>query len=309
MPNWKSLIPHRDNEEAPVPDEVWAPPARYSDEPSPKTTAELEHPEPAVGTVPIGNGATPAYDDEAPTEERTYDYSSDATGHVRDAADANVQGDDAEDGDPCPTCGHIVPPVRELLADTLSRVATRAPEVFATFYGSLFDERPDLAEMFPADLDDPGSDPSGGGHAQRERLLNASVAVASHYNPRNPESMAALNAALDKMGATHGESRMTVAGPRVAGWPPAAVAAGIRRGEQAPHRHATQVPGRLVDADAHGGVVDRADVRGGPDGRDADPRGAEARAVTDDGCGLLHRPDRAMVPNSWRLHLSGLAPA
>jgi hemoglobin-like flavoprotein len=216
MPNWKSLIPHRDNEEAPVPDEVWAPPARYSDEPSPKTTAELEHPEPAVGTVPIGNGATPAYDDEAPTEERTYDYSSDATGHVRDAADANVQGDDAEDGDPCPTCGHIVPPVRELLADTLSRVATRAPEVFATFYGSLFDERPDLAEMFPADLDDPGSDPSGGGHAQRERLLNASVAVASHYNPRNPESMAALNAALDKMGATHGESRMTVADPE---WP------------------------------------------------------------------------------------------
>lgn len=128
----------------------------------------------------------------------------------------DVPDDQDDEGDPCPTCGRVTPPARWFLADTLARVSTRAPQVFATFYASLFSVRPDLAKMFPVDLADPSSDPSGGGHAQREKLLAAVAAVATHYNPSDPAAIAGLNDALDKMGTTHGESRMAVDDPD---WP------------------------------------------------------------------------------------------
>lgn len=131
---------------------------------------------------------------------------------ITDADDPAAEGE----GDPCPTCGQVTPPARWFLADTLAQVSTRAPQVFATFYASLFSIRPDLARLFPVDLADPNSDPSGGGYTQREKLLAAVAAVATHYNPSSPASIAALNDALDKMGTTHGESRMSVADPD---WP------------------------------------------------------------------------------------------
>ena len=135
------------------------------------------------------------------------------------AAMANAEGDadaDEDDGAPCPTCGRMIPPARHFLADTLAQVSTRAPVVIATFYGRLFDRREDIGELFErmgidtAQLTDPNSDPRQGPAGQRDKLLAAATAVASHYNPGSKKSMQALDSALDKMGATHGESRMTL---------------------------------------------------------------------------------------------------
>lgn len=140
-----------------------------------------------------------------------------APSDLRQAYDANVAETEAGvHPASCPTCGQDVPPVRVMLSDTLTRVSTRSAEMVAAFYARLFEQRADLAEMFPPDLIDATSAPESGGYVQRERLLNAAVAVASHFNPGNDESMAALNSALDRMGADHGDNRMTVADPE---WP------------------------------------------------------------------------------------------
>jgi hemoglobin-like flavoprotein len=170
---------------------------------------EYEEDVPVILPDQTARGSDLQYDDPAynePTPAR-------ALSPVRAAADANAVAE-PEDYDWCPTCGRATPTIRELLSDTLNQVATRAPQVFGRFYERVFSERPDLEEMFPAELTDPDS--SGAGKAQREKLLNASVAVATHYNPDSPDSMRALNAALDDMGAKHGESRFSVADPD---WP------------------------------------------------------------------------------------------
>jgi hemoglobin-like flavoprotein len=220
MRSLRSLITGQPDEpeETPVTptDDPW-----QNDWPGDPTTANLQAPPTQHRAAPDAGANPPVVHpedlrasaaDHVHALHRPGDTGTQLAAPVRAAADANAEADeDADDTVPCPTCGALIPPVRHYLSDTLSLVATRAPLVFSTFYGRLFVKRPDLADMFPEDLADPDSDPSGAGHAQREKLVAAATAVASHFNPSSPRSMVALNKALDDMGAKHGESRFTVA--------------------------------------------------------------------------------------------------
>jgi hemoglobin-like flavoprotein len=211
MPSWLNRKTKTDGnppEEESTVSTSWTPPPGYGDG-DPSTTVNLMR----VPGAHLPDSELDAGADDEVVDPRATDPDIAVAQGVRQAADANYaeRGADSDEGEHCPTCGHATPPVRAFLEDTLQQVSTRAPVVFASFYARLFDQRPDLAELFPADLTDPESDPEGGGHAQREKLVGAASAVASHFNSGNPDSMAGLNKALDQMGGTHGEARMTVA--------------------------------------------------------------------------------------------------
>ena len=100
---------------------------------------------------------------------------------------------------------------QRLLKESLDLVAPVADQLIAAFYHRLFTEQPQVRSMFPAAME-----------TQRERLLNAIIAVVTHYD--HPEN---LLPALTAMGKRHqvvspqfgdrGVQAVGVAVPRVAG--------------------------------------------------------------------------------------------
>lgn len=81
-----------------------------------------------------------------------------------------------------------------LINESLAVVAPRAPELVAVFYGQLFDKHPEVRAMFPTDM-----------APQRDQLLKAIVALATHYN--QPVELAP---ALTAMGRSHGARGVTI---------------------------------------------------------------------------------------------------
>jgi len=76
---------------------------------------------------------------------------------------------------------------QRLLKESLDLVAPVADQLIAAFYDRLFTDHPDVRPMFPAVME-----------TQRERLLNAVIAVVTHYD--HPEN---LLPALTAMGKRH----------------------------------------------------------------------------------------------------------
>jgi hemoglobin-like flavoprotein len=74
-----------------------------------------------------------------------------------------------------------------LLTESLSLVAPVADDLVRAFYVQLFDDYPQVRSMFPVVMD-----------LQRERLLNALIALVTHYD--HPEQ---LVPALTAMGRKH----------------------------------------------------------------------------------------------------------
>lgn len=81
-----------------------------------------------------------------------------------------------------------------LLRQSLEMVAPEADQLVAMFYHRLFEEHPEIRQMFPADMT-----------AQRERLLVAVLALVSHY-----DEPAALLSALTTMGQRHAKHGVTL---------------------------------------------------------------------------------------------------
>jgi methyl-accepting chemotaxis protein len=76
---------------------------------------------------------------------------------------------------------------QRLLKESLDLVAPVADQLIAAFYHRLFTEHPEVRPMFPPVLD-----------TQRERLLNAIIALVTHFD--HPEN---LLPALNAMGRRH----------------------------------------------------------------------------------------------------------
>jgi hemoglobin-like flavoprotein len=106
---------------------------------------------------------------------------------------------------PCPTCRGrgVVPTVADLLQESIALVQD-GDLVVRAFYASLVERAPHLVPLFPADLitATAGEEGSPGAH-QRERLLAAIVALATHYDDTDPEAMAYINRAARTFGEHH----------------------------------------------------------------------------------------------------------
>jgi len=76
---------------------------------------------------------------------------------------------------------------QRLLKESLDLVAPVADQLIAAFYQRLFTEHPEVRSMFPAAME-----------TQRERLLNAVIALVTHFD--QPEN---LLPALNSMGRRH----------------------------------------------------------------------------------------------------------
>jgi len=116
--------------------------------------------------------------------------------------------------DDCPTCRGTgkVRTITDLLRESLGTLGTN-PEhhdrFVATFYSRLFKLAPQLAEgdLFPPDLTDVEAEPDGRGKAQRDRLLEALLALGSTYDPDDPKAMRKLDAKLEAFGRMHAAFR------------------------------------------------------------------------------------------------------
>jgi hemoglobin-like flavoprotein len=71
------------------------------------------------------------------------------------------------------------------------------------FYRQLFTHAPYLTAIFPADLAEPQADPHGRGKGQRDKLLNALVALGTTYDPDDREAMKVLDQHLALFGRSH----------------------------------------------------------------------------------------------------------
>lgn len=87
----------------------------------------------------------------------------------------------------------------DLLRESVALIGDHGDDVVREFYGRLLDAAPGLAELFPADL--LAEDAAKG---QRDKLLQALVALAKLYDPENAEQMTILDAHLVAFGRSHG---------------------------------------------------------------------------------------------------------
>jgi hemoglobin-like flavoprotein len=87
----------------------------------------------------------------------------------------------------------------DLLRESVALIGQHGDDVVREFYHRLLDVAPGLAELFPSDL--LGDDALKG---QRDKLLQALVALATLYDPENSEQMAILDTHLATFGRSHG---------------------------------------------------------------------------------------------------------
>jgi hemoglobin-like flavoprotein len=92
--------------------------------------------------------------------------------------------------------------VNDLLRESIALLEGNEDAVIREFYARLLNAAPDLAPLFPRDLlTDDAID------HQRDRLLSAIVALATHYDPDNDAAMATLDTALASYGRAHSAFR------------------------------------------------------------------------------------------------------
>jgi hemoglobin-like flavoprotein len=87
----------------------------------------------------------------------------------------------------------------DLLRESVALIGDHGDDVVREFYGRLLDAAPGLAELFPADL--LTEDAAKG---QRDKLLQALVALANLYDPESAERMTILDTRLAAFGLSHG---------------------------------------------------------------------------------------------------------
>jgi hemoglobin-like flavoprotein len=102
--------------------------------------------------------------------------------------------------------------VNDLLSESLALLGDSTDDVVGVFYESLLRIAPHLAALFPPDLFDPLSEPPTEanprtGRGQRDKLVAALAALASSYDPDDPEKMAILDTHLAAFGRSHGAFR------------------------------------------------------------------------------------------------------
>jgi hemoglobin-like flavoprotein len=106
--------------------------------------------------------------------------------------------------EPCPHCGGtgFMPGISDYLRESIGLLAD-GDRAVRTFYGMLFREDPGLVKLFPGDPreGDLGTDHRGA--RQREKLLQALIALADLYDPDDPDKVARLDTALGAFGRSH----------------------------------------------------------------------------------------------------------
>jgi hemoglobin-like flavoprotein len=116
----------------------------------------------------------------------------------------------------CGGQGVIVRTVGDLLGESVGMIEDGGALVLQ-FYRNLLDAAPYLAELFPADLLTAAVNDQGSrGAKQRDKLLEAILALAQLYRPDDPDRMAQLDGALVSMGNRHAAFRRPSTG-RVSG--------------------------------------------------------------------------------------------
>lgn len=202
-------------------DEAWEP---HTD-PRGNGTAQTARPNDAAGYEVPDDLAVPAgYISQAEVNQRDADdfqplrepqpgeHTRDAIESARRAAleDSGVHHMPAirEDGipaacEPCNGTGVVVRSVSELLAESRDMIPDPKALVLQ-FYRNLLAMAPHLAEIFPPDiLTDAMDNKNSRGVTQREKLLEALLALADLYHPDDPDRMERLDNALVSMGNRH----------------------------------------------------------------------------------------------------------
>jgi len=145
-------------------------------------------------------GDVPAVPD--PERDRRDELAALTPGHFAHSLPEPVAGYTIE----CAHCrgqGVLVRTVGDLLGESVALIED-APALVLAFYRNLLDAAPYLAELFPADLLTAAVNDEGSrGARQRDRLLEALLALADLYRPDDPERMERLDNALISMGNRH----------------------------------------------------------------------------------------------------------
>lgn len=106
----------------------------------------------------------------------------------------------------CKGTGYVTRTVNELLRESLA-VVSEGDTIVRDFYDRLTTAAPHVAPLFPDDLvtavQPDGDRPRTAGAAQRDRLLQALVALSEMYDPGNVASMERLETALRAFGRAH----------------------------------------------------------------------------------------------------------
>jgi hemoglobin-like flavoprotein len=107
--------------------------------------------------------------------------------------------------DSCHGHGYVTATATDLLTSSLALIPDGGGDaVIGQFYANLMKAAPGLADLFPADLlIGAHGDPDSEGTAQRDKLYGALVALATLYNPANPDAMERLDTALAAHGRSH----------------------------------------------------------------------------------------------------------
>lgn len=144
---------------------------------------------------------------------------------VANAAEAFRRGYDADSTEPEPDSGRELcqhcrgtgmrMTTNDLLRESIALLEGNEDVVVRTFYDHLLRQAPDLAPLFPPDLLDPLSPPIGNlpgefrrsGRGQRDKLVAALAALATTYDPGDPEKMEVLDTHLAAFGRAHAAFR------------------------------------------------------------------------------------------------------
>lgn len=124
----------------------------------------------------------------------------DTGSHRSPALDLTVGGAVDPARDTCPHCrgtGKTLT-TNDLLRESIELVGDGGDSVVREFYRRLLETAPSLAPLFPADL--LAADTTKG---QRDKLLQALVALANLYDPGRPEQMEVLDTHLAAFGRSH----------------------------------------------------------------------------------------------------------
>jgi hemoglobin-like flavoprotein len=122
---------------------------------------------------------------------------------VTEQAHADTQPDTPATAEPttrrCPVCGSLRQPTPRWLvnASVDDIAAAGADEFVRAFYDTLFHAVPAARQLFPDDMT-----------SQREKLLNAVIALARLFDPADEAKMGRLDNALDQFGRTHTTARL-----------------------------------------------------------------------------------------------------
>jgi hemoglobin-like flavoprotein len=112
------------------------------------------------------------------------------------------------DREDCPHCqgtGKVLTK-NDLLRASLALLGDNPAQLDAfvvEFYSQLFLHAPYLTSIFPSDLRDPDAKPDGRGKGQRDKLLNALIALGTAYNPDDRKAMEVLDEHLGTFGRSH----------------------------------------------------------------------------------------------------------